>query len=206
VRRPRQNNALQILITTGSFGPGRFNYQAFACYDLLDGGKQTLSEYGVWTADKSVVAYSKSRPLIVFHSFGLDAKGLGQTHLNLTLNLIGGVYQSGALFSYDGNPKQINIRVGVSFVSTDQACANAESEVGSSTFEEIQAQAKALWNEKLSKIEIDVRACRYFFFGTSNARLRSLIHPPMSPRCYTLRSIAPRLPRSVYFAVSTAGH
>jgi putative alpha-1,2-mannosidase len=76
--------------------------------------------------------------------------------LNLSLNLIGGVYQSGALFSFDGTPKQVNIRVGVSFVSTDQACANAESEVGSSSFEDIQAQAKALWNEKLSKIEIDV--------------------------------------------------
>ncbi|KAJ6594301.1 glycoside hydrolase family 92 protein [Mycena capillaripes] len=123
-----------------SFGPGRFNYEAFACYDLLDGGKQTLSEFGVWTAD----------------NFGLDAKGLGQTHLNLTVNLIGGVYQSGALFSYEGTPEQVIIRVGVSFVSTDQACANAESEVGSSSFEDIQAQAKALWNEKLSKIEIDV--------------------------------------------------
>ncbi|KAJ6498071.1 glycoside hydrolase family 92 protein [Mycena vitilis] len=123
-----------------SFGPGRFNYEAFACYDLLDGGNQKLSEYGVWTAD----------------NFGLDAKGLGQTHLNLSVNLIGGVYQSGALFSYDDTPKQVNIRVGVSFVSTDQACANAESEVGSSSFEDIEAQAKALWNEKLSKIEIDV--------------------------------------------------
>ncbi|KAJ6629531.1 glycoside hydrolase family 92 protein [Mycena sp. CBHHK59/15] len=123
-----------------SFGPGRFNYQAFACYDLLDGGAQTLSEYGVWTAD----------------SFGLDAKGLGQTHLNLSINLFGGVYQSGALFSYENNPKQVNIRVGISFVSTDQACANAESEVGGSSFEDIEAQAKALWNEKLSKIELDV--------------------------------------------------
>ncbi|KAJ6498896.1 glycoside hydrolase family 92 protein [Mycena sanguinolenta] len=123
-----------------SFGPGRFNYQAFACYDLLDGGAQTLSEYGVWTAD----------------TFGLDAKGLGQTHLNLSINLIGGVYQSGALFSFDNTPEQVNIRVGVSFVSAEQACANSASEVGSSTFEEIQAAAKALWNEKLSKIEIDV--------------------------------------------------
>jgi putative alpha-1,2-mannosidase len=89
-------------------------------------------------------------------SFGLDAKGLGQTHLNLSINLIGGVYQSGALFSFDGTPKQVNIRVGISFVSTDQACANAESEVGSTSFDDIHAQAKALWNEKLSKIEIDV--------------------------------------------------
>ncbi|KAF8160642.1 glycoside hydrolase family 92 protein [Crassisporium funariophilum] len=127
-----------------SFGPGRFNYQAFACYDLLDGGKQKLSEYGVWTGDT------------LANQVGLDAKGLGQTHLNLTLNLIGGVYQSGALFSYDGNPTTINIRVGVSFRSEDQACANAESEIGTASFEEIQAQAKALWQEKLAKIEIDV--------------------------------------------------
>ncbi|KAF8070109.1 glycoside hydrolase family 92 protein [Lyophyllum atratum] len=126
-----------------SFGPSRFNYQAFACYDLLNGGKQKLSEYGVWAGD----------------TFGLDAKGLGQTHLNLTLNLIGGIYQSGALFSYDINPPakpQIIIRVGVSFRSTEQACANAETEVGDASFEDILARAKAEWQEKLSKVEIDI--------------------------------------------------
>ncbi|KAJ7745436.1 glycoside hydrolase family 92 protein [Mycena maculata] len=123
-----------------SFGPGNFHYHAFACYDLLDNGAQTLSEYGVWTAD----------------AFGLDAKGLGDLSLNLSINLIGGVYESGALFSYAGTPKQVNIRVGISFVSEDQACANAESEIGTSTFAEIEAQAKTLWNEKLSKVEIDV--------------------------------------------------
>ncbi|KAK7043271.1 hypothetical protein VNI00_008625 [Paramarasmius palmivorus] len=123
-----------------SFGPGRYNYQAFACYDLLDGGKQTLDEYGVWTGD----------------NFGLDAKGLGQTHLNLSLNLIGGIYESGALISYKGTPETITLRVGVSFLSTEQACANAESEVGSSTFEDIVAQSKSLWNERLSKIELDI--------------------------------------------------
>lgn len=89
--------------------------------------------------------------------FGLDAKGLGQQHLNLSLNLIGGVYQSGALFSYEPSAENtINIRVGVSFRSTEQACQNAESEVGASSFDEILSQARALWNEKLHKVEIDV--------------------------------------------------
>ena len=78
------------------------------------------------------------------------------THLNLSLNLIGGVYQSGALFSYSGQPEQVNIRVGISFVSTDQACTNAEEEIGTTSFDDIHARAKALWQEKLSKIEIDV--------------------------------------------------
>ncbi|KAG1821259.1 glycoside hydrolase family 92 protein [Suillus variegatus] len=124
-----------------SFGPGAYHYQAFACYDLLNSGTQKLSEYGVWTGD----------------TYGLDAKGLGQTHLNLSQNLIGGTpYQSGALFSYEGNPEEVILRVGISFVSTDQACANAEEEIGTSSFEEIQKASKALWQEKLSKIEIDV--------------------------------------------------
>ncbi|KAH9946931.1 glycoside hydrolase family 92 protein [Amylocystis lapponica] len=123
-----------------SFGPGAYHYQAFACYDILDYGKQTLSEYGVWKGD----------------TFGMDAKGLGLTHLNFSADLIGDAYQSGALFSYEGEPTEINIRVGVSFRSIDQACSNAETEVGNSTFEEIVAQSKALWNATLSKIEIDV--------------------------------------------------
>jgi len=83
--------------------------------------------------------------------------GLGQTHLNLSINLMGGEpYQSGALFSYAGNPTKVNIRVGVSFQSTEQACANAESEVGSASFDEIHQRAISLWNEKLGKLEIDV--------------------------------------------------
>ncbi|KAG5351387.1 hypothetical protein C0989_006718 [Termitomyces sp. Mn162] len=126
-----------------SFGPGRFTYQAFACYDLLNRGQQKLDEYGVWTGD----------------NFGLDAKGLGQTHLNLSINLIGGVYQSGALFSYDVDQSakpEIILRVGVSFASADQACANAESEVGDATFEEVMANAKAQWQEKLNKVDIDI--------------------------------------------------
>ncbi|KAI0916410.1 hypothetical protein AcW1_008859 [Taiwanofungus camphoratus] len=126
-----------------SFGPGQYHYRAFACYDLLDGGKQTLDEYGVWTGD----------------TYGLDdwpsAIGLGLTNLTLPQNLIGDYYQSGALFSYDGEPSQIVIRVGVSFRSAEQACLNAETEVGNSTFEEIVAQSKALWSEQLGKVEID---------------------------------------------------
>ena len=81
------------------------------------------------------------------------------TRLNLTLNLIGGIYQSGALFSLtpdDAEKNEFNIRVGISFRSVEQACSNAESEVGSASFEEIRERARALWQEKLRRIEIDV--------------------------------------------------
>ena len=87
----------------------------------------------------------------------MDQKAIGVTHLNLSINLIGGTpYQSGALFSFEDNTDTVVIRVGVSFVSAEQACSNAESEVGDATFEEIVARSKALWQDKLRRIEIDV--------------------------------------------------
>ena len=79
------------------------------------------------------------------------------THLNLSVNLIGGTpYQSGALISFADNTESVTIRVGVSFVSAEQACDNAESEVGDASFEDIVARSRALWQDKLKRIEIDV--------------------------------------------------
>jgi putative alpha-1,2-mannosidase len=81
----------------------------------------------------------------------------GKTQLILPGNPSGGyVTEAGALFSFAGGPTQVIIRVGVSFISEEQACSNAESEIGAATFDQIQAQSKALWNERLSRIEIDV--------------------------------------------------
>ncbi|KAI0687903.1 glycoside hydrolase family 92 protein [Cytidiella melzeri] len=137
---PQQGRITLGGLWSTSWGPGSFFHEIYACYDVTNGGNQTLDEFGVWTADTN----------------GLDAKGLGQTQLNFTRNLIGGVYQSGALFSFSGTPQEVLIRVGVSFKSTAQACSNAESEIGTSSFDEIVAQSQALWNEKLSKIEVDV--------------------------------------------------
>lgn len=89
--------------------------------------------------------------------YGLDQKELGVTHLNLSRNLIGGTpYQSGALFSFPDDTQTVTFRVGVSFVSAEQACANAESEVGDASFEDIVARSKVLWQDKLNRIEIDV--------------------------------------------------
>jgi hypothetical protein len=87
------------------------------------------------------------------HRNGVVARGLGETRLSFPDSRI---RESGALFSFAGDPTQVIVRVGVSFVSEEQACSNAESEIGTATFEEIQARSKALWNERLSRIEIDV--------------------------------------------------
>jgi putative alpha-1,2-mannosidase len=93
---------------------------------------------------------------IIAHRNGAVTRSYGQTKLNLPFNGFRGVVESGALFSFAENPTQVTIRVGVSFVSEEQACNNAESEIGTTTFEDILSQSKALWNETLSRIEIDV--------------------------------------------------
>lgn len=129
-----------------SFGPQYFWYYAYSCYSLLDDGKQKLDEYGAFASD----------------NYGMDTKEMGLTHLNLSVNLIGSSpYQSGAVVSIlptsssDG-PTTITFRLGVSFVSAEQACANLKQEVGNYSFDEIHAQSKTLWNEKLGRIELDL--------------------------------------------------
>lgn len=90
--------------------------------------------------------------------FGMDAKGLGQTVLDLPVNLIPGTYESGALFSYPAGVNSITIRVGVSFVSTEQACRNAEEEIGDhKTFEDVRAQSVKQWNDRLGRLEIPLK-------------------------------------------------
>jgi putative alpha-1,2-mannosidase len=78
------------------------------------------------------------------------------TSLNMTQNLIGSQYEAGALISFLGTPSQIELRVGVSFVSAAQACSNIDEEIGTSTFEDIETQSKQLWNQKLSRVELDL--------------------------------------------------
>ena len=46
-------------------------------------------------------------------------------------------------------------RAGVSFISVDQACANAEEEISTFDFDGIQAAARAEWNELLGRIQVD---------------------------------------------------
>ncbi|KAF8318019.1 glycoside hydrolase family 92 protein [Clavulina sp. PMI_390] len=130
-----------------SFGPGYFWYQAYSCYSLLDNGNQKLDEYGAFTSD----------------NYGMDTKEMGLTHLNLSVNLIGSSpYQAGAVVSilptdYDTSKETtVTLRVGVSFVSAGQACANLNEEIGTYSFEDVEAASKALWNEKLGKVEIDI--------------------------------------------------
>ena len=51
----------------------------------------------------------------------------------------------------------ILVRVGVSFISSDQACANAEEEIPDFDFEGVRAASRAQWSELLGRIQVDTR-------------------------------------------------
>ena len=48
-------------------------------------------------------------------------------------------------------------RVGVSFISTDQACANAESEIPDFNFDGVRAANEAQWEELLGRFSVDTK-------------------------------------------------
>ena len=50
---------------------------------------------------------------------------------------------------------QILVRVGLSFLSTEQACQNAESEIPDFDFDKVLTAAEDNWREKLSVVDID---------------------------------------------------
>lgn len=127
-----------------SFAPDIFKYRAFACIDVLNGGQQTLEKTGLWQGNR----------------FGQDTKLEGTRHANLTRYFA--AQQTGALFSFSDYPQTddggaiITLRVGISYNSADQACANAEEEIGSDwDLDATAAAARAQWNSKLNRFRLD---------------------------------------------------
>ncbi len=62
----------------------------------------------------------------------------------------------GAWFRYQSTDKeQVEIRVGSSFISNEQAERNLENEIGDSTFEEVKERNKEIWNAHLNRIQVE---------------------------------------------------
>jgi predicted alpha-1,2-mannosidase len=61
----------------------------------------------------------------------------------------------GAFFTYQfAEPTVIEVKVGISYVSIENARENLEKETEDLTFNDIRANAKKLWNETLSRIKV----------------------------------------------------
>ncbi|KAJ5663902.1 hypothetical protein N7507_004633 [Penicillium longicatenatum] len=114
-----------------SFGAG--SYQAYFCADFA-GAK--LRDSGIWVNDR---AGSEPKELFVTRGFN-----------NFYL-------QAGGFVSFERPDNGVvTARVGVSFISTDQACSNAEIEIPEplGDFEGLQTTAENAWKEKLSPIKV----------------------------------------------------
>ncbi|KAH9835013.1 glycoside hydrolase family 92 protein [Rhodofomes roseus] len=118
-----------------SFGPQR--YRVYTCVDFKGDGYDLSEprEYGAWINNNAV-----------------------NQSVDIEQMYFGFRNELGALLTFNPNPNgttTILVRAGVSFVSVDQACANAEEEIRTYDFDVIQAAARAEWNELLGRIQVD---------------------------------------------------
>ena len=117
---------------TGTFVPsfGTGNYNLHFCADFSGA---TIRDAGVWSPDERVDVY-------------LENGTIPNTF-----------YPRGGFIRFDApkGKRQILARVGVSFVSTEQACASAEREVPKFDFEKLVTVAEDAWTEKLGVVKID---------------------------------------------------
>ncbi|MBB3699196.1 GH92 family glycosyl hydrolase [Flammeovirga yaeyamensis] len=62
----------------------------------------------------------------------------------------------GTIFSYDfAEPTELEVKVGISYVSIENARKNLEAEISNVPFDEVAKRAKERWNDVLSTIEVD---------------------------------------------------
>ncbi len=83
----------------------------------------------------------------------------------------------GSYFTYNfDKPRQIEVKVGVSYVSIENARENLEKETQSLSFEDIYKQTASSWNEHLSKIKVEggTEDDKTIFY---TALYHTLIHP-----------------------------
>ncbi|KAF2872577.1 alpha-1,2-mannosidase family protein-like protein [Massariosphaeria phaeospora] len=114
-----------------SFGAG--SYILHFCLDLA-GGK--VKDSGVWVNDRA----------------GTEPKDL---HVTRGFNLF--YLQAGGFLRFQGPlDGPVSARMGLSFISTDQACQNAENEIPGPTFDfdGLVKSAKEKWRKKLAPISI----------------------------------------------------
>lgn len=55
----------------------------------------------------------------------------------------------------DGGPTSIFARVGISLISIDQACKNAESEIPDWDFDRLVEESREQWNDILERFQIE---------------------------------------------------
>ncbi|KAJ7750399.1 glycosyl hydrolase family 92-domain-containing protein [Mycena maculata] len=121
---------------------GLSNYTAFACYDFTPPqGSQPISQFGTY---QSTTLTSPNNITITPET----------TNLNFPFTATVSPEQAGALISFT-NTKTVVARFGVSMISSEQACSNAEEEVPDWDFDAVQSASASAWEDVLERVTID---------------------------------------------------
>lgn len=163
----RQNASVAVDATTGrmmangtflpSFGVG--SYQAFTCMDFRGAN---IADTGIWTNER---AGTEPKQLFVNRGYSLF------------------YIQAGGFVHFDA-PRDgvLQARVGMSFISAEQACQSAEAEIPDWDFARVRSAAEDEWKQKLSGVSIQPGGAstdlqKTFFTG--------IYRTMMSPQNYT---------------------
>lgn len=145
--KSRQNASISVEATEGSdtgrmkgdgtflpsFGAG--SYKTYFCLDVAGG---TVEDSGLWVNDRAGSTYKQMSIPRGFNLFYLQAGGY--------------------LRFCDLSDSTLTVRMGLSFISTNQACQNAEAEIPGPEFDfdSLVNRAEDAWRAKLAPISIEM--------------------------------------------------
>lgn len=113
----------------------------------LNANKNTISGYQSLSNDTKVYIYLESdlHPIEegIYKNNSIDTKEKSTQGKNAFL-----------VMKYPTKTKQIKVRYGVSFISTEQAKKNLEREIKNYNLEEVAQKGRDIWNSTLEKIEV----------------------------------------------------
>lgn len=121
-----------------SFGEG--GYKAFMCMDLRPSSKPTSLQPGDGIKNVSLFTADKQ----VFTAQLGDAQSFDGNHQKTVVE-------------FTSADEVLYVRQGVSFISIDQACKNAEEEIPDFDFEKTEVATKEAWSEALAPLTVDTR-------------------------------------------------
>ncbi|TFK50461.1 hypothetical protein OE88DRAFT_1701200 [Heliocybe sulcata] len=126
-----------------SYGPS--NYTIYGCYDFAPPDlSQNIVQFGTYQS------VSTSAPTNI--TIAPNGTSLAFPYTSLPSGI-----EAGGLFAF--NSSTVLVRFGVSFISSAQACQNAEEEVGEEwggAWDTVQNASKAKWEDVLNRIAVDI--------------------------------------------------
>lgn len=159
----RSNGSVTVDPTSGRIvGNGTFNPSfGVGTYDLhfcADFQGAPIRDTGI---------FQNNRP-------GREPKSLRTYSTGITSSVPGGAWVQ----FHPPDNDQIVVRVGLSYLSVDKACRNAEAEIGDLDFDGTKTAAEDAWTNKLSVVSIDETGVNSTFLTTFWSGLyRSLFSP-----------------------------